>query len=196
MTADMREYIIPVLKRAVADPETVSTRLLERFGTVSKLAFADYDELLAVEGMNEAAALILRLSFSLAARCETDKFKLNVKHTEEEIVGYLKALFFSLSNETVYLLTLDSEGRVTSSEYMGEGTVNSSSVLPRKLLEVAIKKRASSVILAHNHPMGVATPSVDDIEVTSTIASLFRASERELLCHYVIAGDKHYKIEI
>ena len=73
----------------------------------------------------------------------------------------------------------------------GEGTVNFLAVSPRKVLELAIKKKAAAVIIAHNHPRGIAKPSCEDIEATRIIANLFETTGRRILAHYVFAGDLH-----
>ena len=93
------------------------------------------------------------------------------------------------------MLVLDGAGKLLSLEFIGDGTVNSSGVLPRKMLEILLSdKRSKRAILAHNHPGGFAKASVEDLDVTEKVSSLFRSADRELVCHYVIAGDSHYKI--
>ena len=133
---------------------------------------------------------------SLRSRAGADSFKLGRKHTDGEIVSLFKSLFFSLPNETVYLLLLDEKGRVRSCEFVCEGTVNASSILPRKLLELMIKKNCRDAILAHNHPYGYARPSAEDVDTTARIASLLKSADRRLLAHYIIADNEYCTVEI
>ena len=118
------------------------------------------------------------------------------KYTEEELTEYLKGLFFGVPNETVYLITLDSDDKVVACEFIGEGTVNSIELLPRKLMEVMVKGGHSRAILAHNHPAGHAKASIEDLSTTIRAAQIFRSANKELLCHYVIATDEFYRIDI
>ena len=92
-------------------------------------------------------------------------------------------------------MLLDDKGRVKSFEFVCEGTVNATSILPRKLLEVMIKRNARDAILAHNHPYGVATPSAEDVDTTVRIASLLKSADRRLIAHYIVAGNECCKID-
>ena len=73
-------------------------------------------------------------------------------------------------------------------EQVGEGTVNSSEVLPRRAVEAAIGCSADGVIIAHNHPLGKPNPSKDDCRFTETFSSLFTACGIRFLGHYIVAG--------
>jgi DNA repair protein RadC len=86
------------------------------------------------------------------------------------------------------MLIRDEKKRITAVENMGEGTVGASEVYPRKLLEVAIKNKAKSIILAHNHPHGGPTASDDDIEGTKRLKAIFSKAGIELAVHYVVSG--------
>lgn len=189
------ERIAKILSFEVKEPEIAAREIAERYSSVYSLAIADVDELAMLPHVGSKGALLLRLVMSLHSRSGVDSFKLGRKHTEEEIVEFLKALFFSLSNETVYLLLLDEKGRVSSCEFICEGTVNASSVLPRKLLEVMIKKNSREAILAHNHPYGIARPSAEDVGTTVRVASLLKSADRRLVDHYIIAGDEYCRID-
>ena len=178
------------------DPHKVAHELAMRYITPERLAVADRTELVGTLGLSERTARLLRLSVTLASMAMTEGFTFGKAHTEEEILEFLKGLYFGVPNETVYMLILDGERRVLSLEFVGDGTVNSSGVLPRKMLELLLAdKKSACAILAHNHPGGFAKASVEDMEVTAKVASVFRSAGKELLCHYVIAGESCYKID-
>ena len=172
----------------LADAVPVAERLVAKFGNVDAVVGATVAELMAIDGMTEPAAMLLCVTGALASRRMTEDFRLGVAHTEEEIVDYLIGLYIGSSQETVYMLIFDKDRRVTAVEHMGEGTVGASEVYPRKLLEIAVKSKAASVILAHNHPRGGATASDDDIVATRQLSSLFFSAGIELAAHYVVAG--------
>lgn len=195
MDAKNIERIAKILSFEVNEPEIAACEIGEKYQNVYSLAVADTDELASLSHVGEKGAHLLRLVMSLRSRAGTDSFKLGRKHTEEEIVEFLKSLFFSLPNETVYLLLLDDKGRVVSCEFVCEGTVNATSILPRKLLELMIKKNSRAAILAHNHPYGLARPSAEDVDTTARIDALFKSTDRTLLDHYIIAGNEYCKID-
>ena len=189
------ETLRKLLSYALKDPESAAAVLYDKYRNYRNLAVAEYDELASIPEVGDGGAYIIRLALAASARRETDKFKFGKAHTREDIAEYLKALFYTLSNENVYVLLLDGAGRVTFSEHLGEGTVNASNVLPRKVLELAVKRGARYAILAHNHPSGYAEPSVEDIKITEEIMALFETSGRKLLAHYVMAADDYRVIE-
>ena len=195
MDAKTVERIAKILSFEVKEPEIAAQEIAERYPDIYSLAVADTDELARLEHVGPKGAHLLRLVMSLRSRAGADSFKLGRKHTEEEIAELLKSLYFSLPNETVYLLLLDDKGRVKSYEFICEGTVNATSILPRKLLEVMIKKNCREAILAHNHPYGVATPSAEDVDTTVRIASLLKSADRRLVAHYIVAGSECRRID-
>ena len=195
MADSLYSALVGVLSYAVDAPEEAAREICERYGSFATLAAAEYEELAALSSVGENGAVMIRLLMAITSRRRTDKFKLGRVHTEEEIVEFLKALFYTLENENIYVLLLDEGRRVTFCEFLGEGTVNASSVLPRRVLELAVKRGARYVILAHNHPMGVAKPSVEDVETTLTVKELLASSSRTLLAHYVIAENDYFRIE-
>ena len=97
--------------------------------------------------------------------------------------------------ETVYAILLDDSGRLISAEHISEGTVNSSDIIPRRILEIAKKKKSRRIILAHNHPTGSKTPSKDDIMTTGRLFTLLASVGVKLVSHYVVADGEIGRIE-
>lgn len=196
LNADFKERLASVLAYASKDCDAAVIAIEERFSTVRSLLTASLDELSEIPGLGEQGAFLLRLSFELGARRVIDRFKFGKSHTEEEIIEYFKARFLCKTNETVYCMFLDERERAISCDFITEGTVSASDPLPRRMLEIAIKRRAKYVIVAHNHPGGISKSSPSDIRVTADIANLLLSSGKMLLCHYVIAGNEHEKIVV
>ena len=184
-----------LLSRVFADGAEKSDALIKKFGSLIGVLEADADSLSEALSGDFRAAVYIKLCCAVASRRGRDAFKLGRRHTEEEICEFLKHLFFGLSDETVYLLSLDGEGKVLACDRVGEGTVNISNVLPRKILDVARKRGAKRVVLAHNHPGGYARASDDDTSATSILGALLISSGIELSAHYVIAGAECARVE-
>ena len=193
---DFESSLKRILEFATGTEPTAIYDLVRRYRNHQSLAVAECDELEKIPSVGSDAAILIRLAYFIAARAETDKFKLGAVHSEAEILDYLRAVFCCAPNETVYALLVDDRGRVTFSAVVSEGTVNASTVLPRRVLELAVKHGARSVILAHNHPLGYATPSIEDVETTHLLKRMLESTGRKLLAHYVIASDgMYYKID-
>lgn len=188
------EILLSLISNVSVDFEAKAEKLINKYGSFFAVAEAEADDIAEVLGGDKALALYIKLSAALASRRGCDLFKFGKKHSEKEIEEYLKYLFFGLSVETVYLLSFDSSGKVLFCDRAGEGTVNISSVLPRKILEIAKKRRAAGVIIAHNHPGGYAKASDDDISATEMLRELLYFSGIELSAHYVVAGAECAKI--
>ncbi len=182
-----RESLIMLLSPVVKNSENVSDKLLERYGNTTRLAEATIDEMSGIVGSQNIAIYIKTVS-ALAGRAITDGFKLGKKHTDEEIRRYVLSKFTDKSVETVLSLSLDGAGRVISADFLGEGIVNYSTIMPRKLLDISMKRGAAGVILAHNHPGGEAKPSEADIATTAHLASVLNCSGIKIIGHYIVAG--------
>jgi DNA repair protein RadC len=96
------------------------------------------------------------------------------------------------AEEVFYVLCLDSQCRVLYPGLIGEGTVKDAQVHPRHVVEEAIRHRAASVILAHNHPGGSAQPSNADHRLTKHLVQALGALDIPVLDHIIVAGEQFY----
>ena len=174
--------------------EAAST-LIQKYGSLAVMSSSSVRELSTLSGMNESAALSLKLLSYIHGRSITDKFKKRDRYQECEIRSLIKAQFEGLSVETVYCLLFDKDGRLIGTEYLGEGTVNSSEIYPRKVLECACRKQADGVIIAHNHPKGDATASATDLTGTGFLRSVLSSGGIRLLGHYLVSDTECVNID-
>ena len=177
-----------LLSPAFKNYSGIASILEDRYATFNEIAEADIDALSKLLP-ESSAATYLKLVAALVSRRGTDRLKLGKKHSSEEIEEYLKYLFFGIGNEAVYVISIGDGEKILSADKVSEGTVNFSNVTPRMMLEVAKKRGAKSVIIAHNHPGGYAIPSNDDTTATALLAELFLSSGIKLIKHYVVAGN-------
>ena len=107
-----------------------------------------------------------------------------------EAPEYLVPFFFGRNVETVFLLCLDAKCKVLCCKEVGQGSVNSAGISVRKIVETALAANATTVVLAHNHPSGIAVPSSEDVQTTCRVAMALNAVEIQLADHIVVAdGD-------
>ena len=144
-----------------------------------------------VEGIGENAALFLSLFPSVARYYDTNQAsRVTVLKDVDECGKYLLGYFKNRINETVFLLCLDAKRKVLCCQMVGEGSVNSAGVPIRRVVEMALAANATTVVLAHNHPSGLALPSREDVMTTRRLAAALDGVDVILADHLVIAdGD-------
>ena len=161
--------------------------LLSRYGNLSTILSEDVDNICRVGKIGVSAALLIKLIGYLHSRRVTDSFDIGRAYADDEIAELVKALYVGMSRENVCIISFDAKGRLLGYDFMGEGTVSASDIYPRRLLEVAVKLKASSVSLAHNHPLGTVEPSKDDVVAMRLLYDLFREAGISLKAHYIVA---------
>ena len=185
----LKDYLEHLLSfKSGGAPLSEAERISDAFDNLNYLLHTDEFAVRDMTGCDESTADYLRLIAALTSRRITDKFKNGKKYLQNELKEYIVGLFFGSTVENVYLIMFDAEGRLISSEHLGDGTVNSSGFLPRKMLDVALRKRAKSVILAHNHPCGNPDASKNDIATSFIAKSVLLDARVELLHHYIVSG--------
>ena len=174
-----------------SDTNPVAHSLLDHFGSLSQVLEADVVELKKVPGIGDHAATLLALVIDLCRYYQVNCAQHNEILTTLEACGnYLVPRFFGRTRETVFLLCLDAKCKVLCCKEIGEGSVNSASISVRKVVETALLANATTVVLAHNHPSGIAVPSHEDIQTTRRISAALHAVEIHLADHVVVAdGD-------
>lgn len=172
------------------DTNPIAHALLEHFGTLSQVLEAPAEELEKVSGIGSNAATLLNLTTAVGRYYLVNRSTQNViLNTIEKCGEYLVPFFFGRRNETVFLLCLDAKCKVLCCKEVGEGSVNSANVPIRRIVELALGANATTVILAHNHPSGLALPSGDDIQATRRAASALSTVDIHLADHIVVADD-------
>ncbi|MBQ7387471.1 MAG: hypothetical protein IJW03_04830 [Clostridia bacterium] len=161
-------------------------RLFARHHTIENILNTDLYALEAEVGASRA--LQIKLCACICSRRKTDKFAFGVEHCDIDIAEYFKALYIGVPVETVYAVFFDRRGRAIKCECIGEGTVNASEILPKKILHSAVRTDAAAVALAHNHPFGVCEPSDEDISFTALLSEALSCARIKLRLHAVVAG--------
>ena len=177
------------------DTNPIAHRLLDSFGSLSQVLEAPVEELRKVEGIGENTAVFLRLVTQVGRYYLTDRAsKAKVLPTLESCAQYLQTFFFGRNVETVYLLCLDAKCKMLCCKKISERDVNSTSLSLRKVVETALNTNASSVVLAHNHPGGMAIPSNEDIQTTRRIAAALQAVDVHFIDHILVTDDDYVSL--
>lgn len=173
------------------DTNPIAHALLDHFGSLSQVLEAPAEELVKVKGISEHAATLLQLVTEIARYYQVDRsMREKILPTVQSCGEYLVPFFFGRQVETVFLLCLDAKCKVLCCKEVGEGSVNSAGISVRKIVETALAANATTVVLAHNHPSGIALPSNEDVLTTRRVAMALNAVEINLADHVVVAdGD-------
>ncbi len=115
--------------------------------------------------------------------------------TAEDVFKYLHEMQ-SLPKEHLRGIYLNTHHKVIHDEVISIGTINSNIIHPREVFRPAIEYGAAGIILAHNHPSGITTPSQEDIEITKQLVAVGKIVGINLLDHVVICKDKFESIEV
>jgi len=168
----------------------ISLRLARKLRGRGSLYTASFRSDRDFDGLTEKARRIIKLMGAICSRRVTDEFIVGKGYEQWEINRLLVGLFSDKPEEAVYLVCFDKNGKYLGCEYLGEGTVQASEVMPSRLIEKAAKRRARAVIVAHNHPKGSITPSVDDLHATAALNAVFGEVGIKMLGNFVVAGGR------
>lgn len=174
------------------DTNEIAHRLLKHFGSMAQVVEAPVEQLRKVDGLGEGAATFLSLLNAFNRYYQVNRLSSGtIMNNVDQCGRFLLPVFSGRRNETVFLLCLDAKCKVLCCLEVGEGSVNSASVPIRRVVEMALGANATSVVLAHNHPSGVAVPSAEDIQTTKRLAVALQAVDIELADHIVIADEDY-----
>jgi len=182
--AEILAAVLPAAGRA-----ELAASLLARFGGLRALLSADADALCAVPGVGRARSTAIRAFADLARRYYEQSLPAGQPiRSPADTEAFLAAKLRDLPHELFCCLFLDNRHRVIRFEPLFRGTIDGTSVYPREVVKLALAANAAAVILAHNHPSGVAEPSQADERITRRLKAALELVDIRLLDHLVI-GD-------
>ena len=172
------------------DTAPLAQELLDHFGSLSQVLDASAAELEKVKGVGTNVSTLLTLITQIGRYYLVQRTSnITILNTTELCGQYLMQHFHGRRNETVFVLCLDAKCKVLCCKEVGEGSVNSANIPIRRIVEIALSVNATTVILAHNHPSGLAIPSHEDILTTKRLAMALDTVEICLADHIVVADD-------
>ncbi len=167
----------------------ISRALINKFGGLRKLLNAEAKELIKTSGIGVAKFAQLQAALEIGKRYLRETIKKDGPLTSpSNAKEYLIAKLRDRSREIFSCLFLDTRHQVLEYEELFQGTIDGASVYPRIVVQHALAKNAAAVIIAHNHPSGIAEPSRADESLTRRLQSALNLVDIKLLDHFVI-GD-------
>lgn len=168
----------------------LARQLLVRFGSLSAL-FSAESLGKTTPGLGSAKLAQLQAALELARRALKEELAIHdVLSSPGAVRDYLRLSLAGRGHEVFLVLLLDAQHRVVAVEELFRGTLTQTSVYPREVVKCALKHNAAAVILAHNHPSGVAEPSHADEILTRSLKAALALVDIQVLDHFIIAGSR------
>lgn len=175
------------------DTNALAHKMIREFGSLNMLLESDAVEISRRCSVKESTAILICLQMELMRRYKQAQWKNLVEIDSVQKAGaYAVDLLGNYHYERFYVLCLDSQRRVIHCSLISEGTVSEALVQPRMVVEAALKYRAASVILMHNHPGGCNIPSFADVELTTRLRKVLQEIDIEVADHIIVAENKFF----
>ncbi len=175
------------------DCKQIAKEALAKFKTLPGVIEASDSELFEINGIGKKNIFGIKLIKAAANRYLKERLKgKNPIKSAEELFDYLYFKLRHKDKEYCLLVYLDIKNNILNTETVSEGSIGTNLIYPREIVKAAIKNRATSVILVHNHPSGEPDPSQSDINITKKIASALKTVDIKLIDHIIIGNNKYF----
>ncbi len=166
---------------------------LKRFKSLRGVLEATPQELQQIDGIGAHSAFGIKLVQEVAREFLKEKIiDKPVYKSAQEIFDYLYHSMRDLKKEVFKVIYLNSQNQIIEIADLWEGTVNSSAISPREVIESALKNYAAGLIFVHNHPSGNPEPSQSDQELTKDLVYAASIMRLKVLDHIVMGNDRYF----
>ena len=163
--------------------------LIGHFGSLNRLFAASLAEFSAIPGMGPAKYAQLQAVLEMSRRALAEAMKQDsLLNTPDTVRDYLRLHLAGLRHEVFFALWRDAQNRLIAAEELFRGTLTQASVYPREVVKKALAHNAAAVVLAHNHPSGIAEPSAADSQLTRELKQALALVDVRVLDHFIVAG--------
>ena len=167
----------------------LARELIQHFGSLNRLFSATRDDFSAISGMGPAKYAQLQAVLEMSRRALAEEMKRSNAFSRPAAVrDYLRLHLAGLAHEVFLALWLDAQNCLIAAEELFHGTLTQTSVYPREVVKKALWHNAAAVVLAHNHPSGVAEPSNADQLLTRELKQALALVDVRVLDHFIVAG--------
>lgn len=178
------------------DQNKTAHNLIKRFGSIRGVLDASRADLEKVEGVGKSIATYILMIRQLFAEYNRDVSQVDSARVPQmELTDYIKSLFDGINKETIYMLCVNAKGKIINVHLIGSGTATGVLLDQREVLSIALASDANGVIFAHNHPMGLAVPSEEDIVSTKSIEKYLKGLDIQMIDHFIVAQDNCISIK-
>ena len=178
-----------------SDVKPLAKGLIQHFGSFNQVLDASAEALMEFTGLREYSAVLIKL----VKACSETYLKEDALQRQRiaslpALVDYCRSAMGGLPDEQFRVIFLNSQNEIIAEEVVQEGTVNQTVVYPRKVLELALKHKATGLILVHNHPSGNLTPSAADLELTRSLVKASHSLNLTVHDHLIISRHGYFSL--
>jgi len=168
----------------------LAREMIDKFGGLHELMSATYEDLWEVKGIGKAKiAQILAAMEIVKRQLRQPLKKTNIIENPRDLSEYLMVSMSNLPREEFRLLHLNRSKHLIAEEVLFRGTVDESAIYAREVVESALRKKASALIVVHNHPTGPAQFRPEDIELTKALVNACKAVDIPVLDHVIVGNN-------
>lgn len=187
--AELLAIFLRVGVKGMSAVDLARTLLAHFDNSLARLAAATPEELVRVNGVGPAKAAQLVATLELARRGLREELRSRPALSSPGAVrDWLRLALAPLQHEVFLALWLDAQNRLIADEELFRGSLTQTSVYPREVVKRAMARNAAAVILAHNHPSGVAEPSAADEHLTHSLKQALALVDVRVVDHFIVAG--------
>lgn len=176
----------------VRDTNPIAKALLWRFGSLEGVFSASKSELIQIDGIGERTAeLICTVAEALYLSFDENGSESKIFESYDELGKYITEYFDKTKDNKVIMLLFDNRMKLIDVHDLYDFDYASGGVKPATFINVALKRRASVAVIAHNHPYGTVYPSEGDVQTNALIKDSLYSVGVMLAEHYIVCGDRY-----
>lgn len=176
------------------DTNPLAHRLLDRYLTIGGVCDAPIDELMNDFGLSESAATYIKMLPEMSRLYNESKMSDDNIIDYENLGALFQTKFIGRTSEAVALMLGDAKGKMIYFSIISKGSLNSSDMPIRKIVDLSLRHNAKTAFLAHNHPSGTALPSHNDLLTTQTVRETLLSVGVDLIDHFIITDDDYVSL--
>lgn len=166
---------------------------LKKFGSLNAVLDADPIELQEIDGIGPNNAFGLKLTQTVARKYLSQRvIGKDVITSFEEVMDFLKHNLKNKKQEVFSIIYLNGRNEIIEMEELFHGSLTSSVVYPREVINKVLKMNAAAIIFIHNHPSGNPNPSNEDIAITKKLVEAAKTIDVQVHDHIILAGNDYY----
>ena len=176
------------------DTNPLAHRLLDRYLNIGGVCDAPIDELMNEFGLSESAAAYIKMLPEMSRLYNESKMSDDNIIDYENLGKLFQTKFIGRTSEAVALMLGDAKGKMIYFNIISKGSLNSSDMPIRKIVDLSLRHNAKTAFLAHNHPSGTALPSNSDLLTTRTLRETLLSVGVDLIDHFIITDDDYVSL--
>ena len=178
------------------DVSPLAYELIEKYGSLNSVLNAPQEELVKFKNVTDRTVMLFKMFAPVVAYCEAEKYGNKFELRDPNRLGqYVYSKFYGLKQEKMGILLMDGFYRNLGFEFVSEGDFNQTSVPVSLIAKAALNKKASAVVVAHNHPTGCALPSAADVEATERLRKVLADLGITLFDHIIIEENDYVSLK-